>query len=65
MDPVCCESKSWMETANVEKLSKGPNQPFYQVHAASNFVFVATVHRMSQYFLLIVSASSAMLFLSS
>ncbi|XP_039849206.1 clp protease adapter protein ClpF, chloroplastic-like isoform X4 [Panicum virgatum] len=30
MDPVCCESKSWMETANVEKLSKGPNQPFYQ-----------------------------------
>jgi hypothetical protein len=36
MDPVCCESKSWMETANVEKLSKGPNQPFYQVNAASN-----------------------------
>lgn len=31
MDPVCCESKSWMETANVEKLSKGPSQPFYQV----------------------------------
>lgn len=31
MDPVCCESKSWMETANVDKLSKGPNQPFYQV----------------------------------
>ncbi|CAL4947297.1 unnamed protein product [Urochloa decumbens] len=31
MDPVCCESKSWMETANVEKLSNGPNQPFYQV----------------------------------
>ncbi|XP_062222379.1 clp protease adapter protein ClpF, chloroplastic-like isoform X2 [Phragmites australis] len=31
MDPGCCESKSWMETANVEKLSKGPNQPFYQV----------------------------------
>ncbi|WVZ68724.1 hypothetical protein U9M48_017628 [Paspalum notatum var. saurae] len=31
MDPVCCESKSWMVTANVEKLSKGPNQPFYQV----------------------------------
>ncbi|XP_062222390.1 clp protease adapter protein ClpF, chloroplastic-like isoform X3 [Phragmites australis] len=30
MDPGCCESKSWMETANVEKLSKGPNQPFYQ-----------------------------------
>ncbi|KAG8078048.1 hypothetical protein GUJ93_ZPchr0007g3465 [Zizania palustris] len=34
LDPVCCESKSWMETANVEKLSKGPNQPFYQVNAA-------------------------------
>ena len=66
MDPVCCESKSWMETANVEKLSKGPNQPFYQVHAASNFVFVATVHRMPQYFSFVVSASySAMLFLSS
>jgi hypothetical protein len=31
---VCCESKSWMETANVENLSKGPNQPFYQVNAA-------------------------------
>uniref|UniRef100_A0A0E0I7P5 Hemimethylated DNA-binding domain-containing protein n=1 Tax=Oryza nivara TaxID=4536 RepID=A0A0E0I7P5_ORYNI len=31
MDHVCCESKSWMETANVENLSKGPNQPFYQV----------------------------------
>ncbi len=34
MDHVCCESKSWMETANVENLSKGPNQPFYQVNAA-------------------------------
>uniref|UniRef100_A0A0E0EII7 Hemimethylated DNA-binding domain-containing protein n=1 Tax=Oryza meridionalis TaxID=40149 RepID=A0A0E0EII7_9ORYZ len=31
MDHVCCESKSWMETANVENLSKGPNQPFYQL----------------------------------
>lgn len=36
MDPVCCESKTWMETANVDKLSKGPNQPFYQVNAASS-----------------------------
>ncbi|KAK6242682.1 UVR domain - like 1 [Theobroma cacao] len=31
MDPVCCESSSWMETAQVEKLSRGSNQPFYQV----------------------------------
>ncbi|KAG6598627.1 Clp protease adapter protein ClpF, chloroplastic, partial [Cucurbita argyrosperma subsp. sororia] len=31
MDPVCCESSSWMEIAQVEKLSRGPNQPFYQV----------------------------------
>ncbi|KAH9605600.1 hypothetical protein KSS87_018735 [Heliosperma pusillum] len=31
MDPVCCESNAWMETANVKSLSKGSNQPFYQV----------------------------------
>lgn len=31
MDPVCCESSSWMETAQVEKLPRGSNQPFYQV----------------------------------
>ncbi|CAA7393515.1 unnamed protein product [Spirodela intermedia] len=31
MDPVCCETSSWMETARVDKLIKGPNQPFYQV----------------------------------
>lgn len=31
MDPICCESRSWMETANVEKLSQGSKQPFYQV----------------------------------
>uniref|UniRef100_A0A7N0TRG6 Hemimethylated DNA-binding domain-containing protein n=1 Tax=Kalanchoe fedtschenkoi TaxID=63787 RepID=A0A7N0TRG6_KALFE len=31
MDPVCCESSSWAETAGVEKLSRGLNQPFYQV----------------------------------
>lgn len=31
MDPVCCESSSWMETACVEKLPRGSNQPFYQV----------------------------------
>ncbi|KAJ0963468.1 hypothetical protein J5N97_028590 [Dioscorea zingiberensis] len=31
MDPVCCESTSWMENANIDKLSQGPNQPFYQV----------------------------------
>lgn len=31
MDPVCCESGAWMEKANVQNLSKGSNQPFYQV----------------------------------
>ncbi|KAL6958560.1 hypothetical protein U1Q18_048811 [Sarracenia purpurea var. burkii] len=31
MDPFCCESSSWKETAHVEKLSRGPDQPFYQV----------------------------------
>ncbi|KAL0336469.1 UNVERIFIED_CONTAM: Clp protease adapter protein ClpF, chloroplastic [Sesamum radiatum] len=31
MDPVCCESKTWMDRANVEKLARGPDQPFYQV----------------------------------
>ncbi|XP_020587147.1 clp protease adapter protein ClpF, chloroplastic isoform X3 [Phalaenopsis equestris] len=31
MDPICCESSSWMEVADVEKLSRGANQPFYQV----------------------------------
>ncbi|KAI3467279.1 hypothetical protein Pfo_023942 [Paulownia fortunei] len=31
MDPVCRESKSWIDGANVEKLTRGPDQPFYQV----------------------------------
>ncbi|XP_051122108.1 clp protease adapter protein ClpF, chloroplastic [Andrographis paniculata] len=31
MDPVCCESKSWMDVANVDKLTRGSDQPFYQV----------------------------------
>lgn len=31
MDPVCCESSSWMDTAQVDKLPRGSNQPFYQV----------------------------------
>lgn len=31
MDPVCCESNSWKEVANVDELSRGPDQPFYQV----------------------------------
>lgn len=31
MDPVCCESSSWMEVAQVDKLLRGPSQPFYQV----------------------------------
>lgn len=31
IDPVCCESRSWMDLAQVDKLLQGPNQPFYQV----------------------------------
>jgi len=62
MDPVCCESKSWMETANVEKLSKGPNQPFYQASTASKVVSVSTVYSRSQYFFLV---DYSKLFLSS
>lgn len=31
MDPVCCESNSWMEAAHIQKLERGSNQPFYQV----------------------------------
>ncbi|CAL0315213.1 unnamed protein product [Lupinus luteus] len=31
MDPVCSESSSWMENAQVKKLSRGSSQPFYQV----------------------------------
>ncbi|XP_065860538.1 clp protease adapter protein ClpF, chloroplastic [Euphorbia lathyris] len=42
MDPVCCESTSWMETAQVEKLPRGSSQPFYQVlvdvHADPNLL---------------------------
>ncbi|XP_010527945.1 PREDICTED: uncharacterized protein LOC104805183 [Tarenaya hassleriana] len=42
MDPICCESNSWMETAQVENLPRGSNQPFYQVlvdvHADPNLL---------------------------
>lgn len=42
MDPVCTESSSWMESAQVAKLKHGPNQPFYQVlvdvHADPNLL---------------------------
>lgn len=42
MDPVCSESSTWMKTAQVEKLTRGPNQPFYQilvdVHADPNLL---------------------------
>nr|XP_004490139.1 clp protease adapter protein ClpF, chloroplastic isoform X2 [Cicer arietinum] len=31
MDPVCGESSSWMENAQVKKLSRGSTQPFYQL----------------------------------
>ncbi|XVE53162.1 hypothetical protein DITRI_Ditri02bG0181800 [Diplodiscus trichospermus] len=40
MDPVCCESSSWMEVAQVEKLSRGSNQPFYQVLQWTSFCYV-------------------------
>ncbi|XP_073287597.1 clp protease adapter protein ClpF, chloroplastic-like isoform X4 [Primulina huaijiensis] len=30
MDPVCCESKSWMEGAKIDKLTRGLGQTFYQ-----------------------------------
>ncbi|KAF3943492.1 hypothetical protein CMV_029959 [Castanea mollissima] len=42
MDPVCCESSSWREIAQVDKLSQGSSQPFYQVlvdvHADPNLL---------------------------
>ncbi|ONK64799.1 uncharacterized protein A4U43_C07F30070 [Asparagus officinalis] len=42
MDPVCCESSSWMERAQIDKLLQGPIQPFYQVlvdvHADPNLL---------------------------
>eukprot|EP00262_Sarcandra_glabra_P009067 TRINITY_DN23054_c0_g1_i1.p1 TRINITY_DN23054_c0_g1~~TRINITY_DN23054_c0_g1_i1.p1 ORF type:complete len:339 (-),score=55.17 TRINITY_DN23054_c0_g1_i1:379-1395(-) len=42
MDPVCCESGSWMETACIDKLTRGSSQPFYQVlvdvHADPNLL---------------------------
>ncbi|XP_044489545.1 clp protease adapter protein ClpF, chloroplastic [Mangifera indica] len=42
MDPVCCESSSWMDTAQVDKLPRGSNQPFYQalvdMHADPNLL---------------------------
>ncbi|KAJ9554162.1 hypothetical protein OSB04_018207 [Centaurea solstitialis] len=31
MDPVCCETSSWMESAHVDQLTRGPDQPYYQV----------------------------------
>ncbi|PWA57531.1 uvrB/uvrC motif-containing protein [Artemisia annua] len=31
MDPVCCETSSWMENANVNQLTRGSDQPYYQV----------------------------------
>ncbi|QCD90354.1 chitinase [Vigna unguiculata] len=31
MDPVCSESSSWMDNAQVKKLTRGSTQPFYQV----------------------------------
>ncbi|KAH9313917.1 hypothetical protein KI387_022544, partial [Taxus chinensis] len=31
MDPLCCESSSWIEHAHIDQLSRGRNQPFYLV----------------------------------
>ncbi|MFS7992828.1 putative hemimethylated DNA-binding domain-containing protein [Helianthus anomalus] len=31
MDPVCCETSAWMENAHVDQLTRGPDQPYYQV----------------------------------
>nr|XP_043609077.1 clp protease adapter protein ClpF, chloroplastic [Erigeron canadensis] len=31
MDPVCCETSLWMENAQVDQLTRGPDQPYYQV----------------------------------
>ncbi|XP_076953457.1 clp protease adapter protein ClpF, chloroplastic-like [Bidens hawaiensis] len=31
MDPVCCETSTWMENAHVDQLTRGPDQPYYQV----------------------------------
>lgn len=31
MDPRCCESEEWAEVAGVNQLTRGKNQPFYQV----------------------------------
>eukprot|EP00271_Cylindrocystis_brebissonii_P008228 TRINITY_DN22252_c0_g1_i1.p1 TRINITY_DN22252_c0_g1~~TRINITY_DN22252_c0_g1_i1.p1 ORF type:complete len:416 (+),score=70.45 TRINITY_DN22252_c0_g1_i1:570-1817(+) len=30
-DPVCCETEKWIETAQIAKLPRGRNQPFYQL----------------------------------
>jgi hypothetical protein len=37
----------------VEKLSKGPNQPFYQASAASKVVSISTVRSRSQDFFVV------------
>lgn len=31
MDSVCCESEDWKRQYDLQSLSRGPNQPFYQV----------------------------------
>ncbi|GJP53475.1 hypothetical protein CLOM_g12639 [Closterium sp. NIES-68] len=31
MDPMCCETEEWMSGAQISRLSRGPNQPFYQI----------------------------------
>ncbi|WVZ09846.1 hypothetical protein V8G54_014376 [Vigna mungo] len=40
MDPVCSETSSWMDNAQVKKLTRGSTQPFYQqLHSQSIFAF--------------------------
>ncbi|XP_073138851.1 clp protease adapter protein ClpF, chloroplastic-like [Henckelia pumila] len=41
MDLVCRDSKSWMEGAKIDKLTRGRDQPFYQSsHDISHFLAV-------------------------
>lgn len=48
MDPLCCETSKWTETAGVDELPRGRNQPFYQVSSyKSRFVSVTHYEELS------------------
>lgn len=55
MDPVCCESTSWMENAQVKKLSRGSAQPFYQVRLPQHEIFIYIVFLFSMRIILILA----------